>query len=57
VAERQAEAKAMERTRLQEQQCGESKRILAVKRARTDLSAGEKADLQRFEENYKARCS
>lgn len=38
------------------QQCGESKRILYNKRARTDLTDGEKADLRRFEENYHARC-
>ena len=46
-----------ERTELQQQQCGESKRILYAKRARTDLSDGEKADLKRFEENYRSRCS
>jgi hypothetical protein len=45
-----------ERTAIREQQCGESKRILVTKRARTDLTAGEKADLQRFEENYRSRC-
>lgn len=49
--------KAQERTALQVQQCGESKRILNAKRARTDLTEGEKADLQRFEENFKSRCS
>ena len=49
--------KVQERTALQVQQCGESKRILNTKRARTDLTDGEKADLQRFEENYKSRCS
>lgn len=48
--------KVQERTALQVQQCGESKRILASKRARTDLTPGEKADLQRFEENFKSRC-
>jgi hypothetical protein len=42
---------------LQEQQCGESKRILVTKKARTDLNDGEKADLQRFEVNYRARCT
>lgn len=46
-----------ERANIQAQQCGESKRILFAKRARTDLTAGEKADLQRFEENYRSRCS
>ncbi|RYG13096.1 MAG: hypothetical protein EON92_06520 [Burkholderiales bacterium] len=48
--------KTQERTALQQQQCGESKRILNSKRARTDLTDGEKADLARFEENYKSRC-
>ncbi|HEX7892182.1 MAG TPA: hypothetical protein VF522_22725 [Ramlibacter sp.] len=56
-AEQQAQAKAVERTKQQEQQCGESKRILKLKKARTDLTDGEKGDLKRFEENYLARCS
>lgn len=38
------------------EQCRESKRILTTKRARTDLTPGEKADLDRFEENFRARC-
>jgi hypothetical protein len=52
-----AEARERERTALQIEQCGESKRILRTKRARTDLTDGEKAELDRFEANYKARCS
>ncbi|CAM3643843.1 hypothetical protein [Paracidovorax anthurii] len=38
------------------EQCAESRRILAVKRARTDLSEGEKKDLKRFEEAFASRC-
>ncbi|MDP3230545.1 MAG: hypothetical protein Q8N13_21580 [Acidovorax sp.] len=38
------------------QQCAESRRILANKRARTDLTEGEKNDLRRFEEAFLARC-
>lgn len=45
-----------ERASLREQQCGESKRILYTKRARTDLTEGEKSELRRFEENYRSRC-
>jgi len=56
-ADQQAERQAKERTALQQQQCGESKRILITKRARTDLNEGEKAELQRFEQNYRERCS
>ena len=41
---------------MREQQCAESRRILLAKRARTDLSQGEKDDLARFETNYRARC-
>ena len=52
-----AEQRSRERTAIQQQQCGESKRILFTKRARTDLTDGEKADLQRFEDNYRSRCS
>ena len=54
--ERDAERRAQERTKQQEEQCGESKRILVTKKARTDLNDGEKAELQRFEATYRARC-
>jgi len=40
----------------QVQQCAESQRILNNKRARTDLTEGERADLKRFEEAFLARC-
>ena len=43
-------------TQIERQQCDESKRIIFVKEKRPDLTDGEKADLQRFEENAKARC-
>ena len=46
-----------ERATQHEQQCGESKRILLTKRARTDLNEGEKSELRRFEENFRSRCS
>jgi hypothetical protein len=38
------------------QQCAESRRILANKRGRTDLTEGEKNDLRRFEEAFLTRC-
>ena len=38
------------------QQCAESRRILTLKKARTDLSEGERSDLRRFEDAYMARC-
>ena len=57
VAEQKAQVASVERTKQQEQQCGEAKRILKMKKARTDLTDGEKADLKRFEDNYIARCS
>jgi hypothetical protein len=57
LAQKQGEARAIERTRQQEQQCGEAKRILKNKKARTDLNDGEKADLKRFEDNYLALCT
>lgn len=40
----------------QAQQCAESQRILNTKKARTDLTEGERADLKRFEEAFLARC-
>ncbi len=39
------------------QQCAESRRILHAKKARTDLTEGERNDLRRFEDAYLARCS
>lgn len=56
-AEMKAEADAQGRARLHGQQCEESKRILMTKRSRQDLTEGERAELQRFEANYRARCS
>lgn len=55
-----ATQQAAQATREQEervaQQCAESRRILANKRARTDLTEGERNDLRRFEEAFLARC-
>ena len=48
-ADQSADKQSRERAALHEQQCGESKRILVSKRARSDLTEGEKAELQRFE--------
>lgn len=56
-SEEESQRRAQERTKLQQQQCDESKRILVTKRQRTDLTDGEKAELQRFEANYRARCT
>jgi hypothetical protein len=56
-SEEESARRAQERTKQQQEQCGEAKRILVTKRQRTDLTEGEKADLQRFEANYKARCT
>ena len=55
VAQQEAEAAREQEARLA-QQCAESKRILTNKRARTDLTEGEKNDLRRFEEAFMARC-
>lgn len=54
--EKQASAVRAQLSQQQQQQCDESKRILYTKRKRTDLTEGEKAELQRFEDNYHARC-
>lgn len=43
-------------TEAAQEQCNESKRIIASKKRRTDLTPGERQDLQRFEENIRARC-
>lgn len=39
------------------EQCAEMRRNLAKRRERTDLNAGEKDDLQRFEASYRDRCT
>lgn len=55
--ENQRQAKAeKQQSALKQQQCDESKRIIHTKSARTDLNAGEQAELARFKENYRARC-
>ena len=51
VAEREASW-----TKAQQDMCGELKRVLRIKRARTDLNEGEQRDLQRSEEAYQRRC-
>jgi len=56
-AERRSQSIAQDQARLHEQQCEESKRILLAKRKRPDLQEGERADLKRFEDNYRARCA
>lgn len=53
---KEAEKLDQQRSAEHQQLCGESKRILYTKRARKDLTDGEKADLQRFEDNYRSRC-
>jgi hypothetical protein len=59
--QQQAIAQAAQADREQEarraQQCAESRRVLASKRARTDLTEGEKNDLRRFEEAFLQRCT
>jgi len=58
VAQAQLQAKKeAERETIQSQMCLESKRILTTKKARTDLTEGEKVDLKRFEDNYLQRCT
>ena len=54
--EKAAGAARAQQSQMAQQQCDESKRILYTKKKRIDLSDGEKADLQRFEDNYHARC-
>jgi hypothetical protein len=53
---RNADRQERDRASAREQQCGESKRILVTKKQRTDLTEGEKAELRRFEDNYRSRC-
>jgi hypothetical protein len=51
-----SQRRAVDEAKANAERCGESKRILAVKKRRTDLNEGERADLARFEENVRARC-
>lgn len=54
----QAQTQILERNRTAQHSegCKESFRVIATKKARTDLTPGEWADLQRFEHNTIARC-
>ena len=54
--EQQAQQLTREQEARRAEQCAESRRILATKKARTDLTPGEQADLRRFEDNVAARC-
>lgn len=54
--EQQAQQASREQEARRAEQCAESRRILAAKKARTDLTPGEQADLRRFEDNIAARC-
>ena len=51
-----AEQASREQQERHAQQCAESRRILASKKARTDLTDGEKNDLRRFEDAFVERC-
>ncbi|AVS78927.1 hypothetical protein C8246_19425 [Paracidovorax avenae] len=51
-----AELAARAETTRRAEQCAESRRILAAKRARPDLTDGEQKDLKRFEEVFASRC-
>lgn len=48
--------RAAQQTRAQQEMCGELKRVLRTKKARTDLNEGEQRDLARSEEAYQRRC-
>ena len=53
-----AEQLASDQTRAAREQCDELLRILAMKRKRVStMSEGERADHERFEANYRARCA
>jgi hypothetical protein len=55
--ERKARANEKAQTQREREQCHEMLRILHGKRQhKATLTAGEQADLQRFEDNYKTRC-
>ncbi|HEU4922585.1 MAG TPA: DUF4124 domain-containing protein [Burkholderiales bacterium] len=56
-AEQKAQTVARNDAKLREQQCEESKRILITKRNRPNLTEGERDELKRFEDNYRARCA
>ena len=56
-AAKQSAQAMQEQTQMAQQQCNESKRIIASKKRRTDLNEGERGELQRFEDNIRARCS
>ena len=56
-ASQQAKLDATQQARMSVEMCGELKRVIKNKKLRTDLTVGEKSDLGRSEQNYKARCT
>lgn len=56
VALKKAEAAQVQQERNAKQLCADMAQILAAKRARTDLNDAERAELQRFADNHRARC-
>jgi Domain of unknown function (DUF4124) len=56
TATRMAEAAERQQARVAKQQCNDMAQILAAKRARGDLNDVERAELQRFADNHRARC-
>ena len=53
---RRSAVNAEVRSEAERDQCRESMRIIVAKRARTNLTEPERAELQRFEDNIRARC-
>lgn len=49
-------ASNQEQAKIKQEQCQESRRIINMKKARTDLSDGDQQNLQRFIQNYKLKC-
>lgn len=56
LAAEQAKQVASQQARLSADMCAEFKRVIKNKKLRTDLTPGEKSDLERSEQNYTARC-
>lgn len=56
VAAKKAQVAQVQQERNEKQLCADMGQILAAKRARTDLTAAERAELQRFADNHRARC-
>ncbi|NUZ07675.1 hypothetical protein [Piscinibacter koreensis] len=57
MQQERAQKSEQDRQRLAQEQCDEMYRIVALKRKKVpEMNSGERADFERFQENWRSRC-